>query len=191
MKTMHIADQKDDIARFEEMFRQFYKPLYNFALRMLRDDVVADDIVQDVFCAVWDKRSQVDFSIPIKSYLYRAVHNRCLNAINDRRNHVNIENGLSEEELTIFSVIAQADDLEIKDMQNALSEGIHLLPERCKEIFQLSRLKSKKNREIAEELGISVKAVEKQITKALLLIREHLKSLGLLALASIVLYLFR
>jgi RNA polymerase sigma-70 factor (ECF subfamily) len=152
---------------------------------MLKDDVVADDVVQDVFCALWDKRTQLDFSISIKSYLYRAVHNRSLNAINERRNNVTLDNLLSEDELNICSIIAHADDLEARDLEKAISEVLDSLPERCREVFQLSRGKGLKNREIAETLNISVKAVEKQITKALMKIREFLKTLVLMAFSMI------
>lgn len=169
-------------ALFESLFQQFFQPLVAYAYRYLNDWQVAEDIVQDVFLALWTKKHTVDFNEPIKPYLYRATYNKVLNHLNS----IHVQRRISPEETTdellnqIIITSNQYDTLLLKEITHEIQFCVDTLPPQCKNIFNLSREAQMKNKEIAIMLDISEKSVEKHITKALCSIRAHLTKLDLM-----------
>lgn len=159
---------------FQELFEAEFKGLCYFAVRYVKDIDTARGIVQDAFVQLWKKRETIDVSRPVKSYLTTSVHNRCLNYLRDSRKYnermVEIEH-LSEVEGDYGSdLIAQ------KELQTAIKNAIEELPEKCRQIFLLSRNENLKYQEIADKLGISQKTVETQMSKALQHLRTRLSA---------------
>jgi len=133
----------------------------------LGDEGESENIVQEVFVQLWNKhRNILDNQEGIRSYLYTAVRNRALNAIRDAKTH-------SEETFEDRAGDLRT-DLEEKELLVRVTELVRQLPPKCRHIFLLSRSKGYSNKEIAAELGISVKTVENQMTKALKLLRSGL-----------------
>lgn len=160
---------------FERLFRDFFPPLMAFARKILGDEDDARDVVHQVFINLWEKRQEVDLSSSLKSYLFTSVHNRSLNVIRDRKKFSSEE---VPEVAGEWDVSAQIESMELEEK---IRESIDSLPEKCREIFELNRFSGLKYSEIASKLGISVKTVENQMTKALKILREQLgKYLGLL-----------
>lgn len=166
-----------DKSAFALVFNKHFGVLVNYAMRFLDEREEAEEIVQDVFVKFWDKCAELDPESSIKSYLYRSVHNTCLNHIKHNkvkdayRQHV-----MHHMERTSEMVFDQQDPDKLR--QEIMLE-IDNLPPRCSEIFKLSRLEGLKYQEIADHLEISVKTVEVQMGKALRVLREklaHLKS---------------
>lgn len=164
--------QSGDKTAFDQLFRIYYQYLCNYAFQIIKEIEAAEEIVQDVFVGLWEKKETVDIHTSPKSYLFRSVHNRCLNQIKhiDIRERYKAHNerviGHSENEVAI-----EAEENELAVM---IQKSIDELPPERKKIFKLSREQGLKNREIADQLGISVKTVENQMGKALKYLRVQL-----------------
>jgi RNA polymerase sigma-70 factor (ECF subfamily) len=153
---------------FERLFRDFFPPLMAFARKIVVDEDDAREVVQQVFIKLWEKRSELDLSTSLKSYLFTSVHHRSLNVIRDRKKFSSAE---LPEVAGEWDVSAQIESMEL---EGKIREAIDSLPEKCREIFELNRFEGLKYSEIATQLGISVKTVENQISKALKILREQL-----------------
>lgn len=156
---------------FEALFRDHYGSLVGYALRMTKDQDLAEDLVQQMFVTLWEKREETNVSTNIKSYLLRSVHNHCLNHFK----HIKVRAAHAEEAIYQSNEADSADLLELAELQSRVDGLVAELPEQCQRIFLLSRKEGKKYKEIAEELNISVKTVENQMGKALRIMREGLR----------------
>lgn len=157
---------------FEVIFRKYYQNLCNYANSMLKEIDEAEEVVQNLFSGIWEKRAELEINISLKSYLYRAVHNHCLNRIKHlkiREEYQQYANSYYESSYESVSQSVIKNELERK-----IEEAIDKLPEQCRLIFRLSRFEELKYHEIAEQLGISPKTVENQIGKALKILRVEL-----------------
>jgi len=164
-----------NIELFDEIFRQYAKPLFYYAAKFVGDDL-AKDIVQDTFAKLWADKSLV-ITKSLNSLLFATIRNRCLQQLEKQKvRNKYIESTrllLQTEELQFY--MDERSSLIEQELEKKLNEVLKNLPDRCRQIFMMSRFENKKNREIAEELDISVKAVEKQISKALATIRTEMK----------------
>ena len=159
--------------KFEDIFKSMFPTLCLFAQKYVSDMDSSKEIVHKVFIALWEKRGDIDFEKPMKSYLFTSVHNRCLNYIRDNKK-------FSNDELTVEALENQlgadsADNITSAETVAEINEAIQSLPEKCREIFILNRFEGLKYQEIADKLGISVKTVEAQMSKALKILREKLE----------------
>lgn len=157
---------------FEDMFRNEFKQLCVFSMKYVKDMETARGIVQDCFIYIWEKREKMDENKNLKSYLTTMIYNRSLNYLRDNKKFD--KNILSFEGL--LDVQSHAADVNIigRELKNQIHIAIAELPEKCKEVFLLSREENLKYKEIAEYLNISVKTVENQMSKALKHLRERL-----------------
>lgn len=161
-----------DEATFDEWFRQWYAPLVRYACSMTDGDVEeAEDIVQQVFAKLWEQRASVDVQFSIKAYLYKMVHNRALNRIrhHQTRQHYN------DHQMRVLADARQEPSEQTEhELQAQYKKVLQELPLQCRQVFELSRFEELKYREIADQLGISVKTVETHIGKALKILRREL-----------------
>ena len=157
---------------FEELFRSFFPGLVLFAQKYVPDQDSAKEIVHNVFLNLWEKREKVDTSSSLKSYLFTSVHNRCLNFIRDQKKFDRHESHIEHLESSEFA--DGTDYLEVQELELRIYDALQSLPEKCREVFTLNRFEGLKYAEIAEKLGISVKTVESQMSKALKILREKL-----------------
>ena len=160
---------------FDDLFRQYSKPLFYYAAKFV-DDEAARDIVQDVFVKLWSDQS-ITIKQSLNALLFTMVRNSCLQQLEKQKvRNKYFESAklkLQEEELRFY--MEEKTSLLEQELENKLNEVLGNLPDRCRQVFTMSRFENKKNKEIAAELDISVKAVEKQITKALATIRTEMK----------------
>lgn len=171
----------------EELFRKYYKILRAYAYRLSGDKYVAEDIVQDVYYELWKKRDELVMENAIKFYLFRSIYTKTLNYLNsknytDREAFEESTEGRIQQIYLQSQLSDQESELMYKELQAKVNAVIDSLPEQCKKVFLLSRKYELKNREIAEQLEISVKTVEKHISKALSVLRLSLKDTGLILL---------
>ncbi|HYW32895.1 MAG TPA: RNA polymerase sigma-70 factor [Gemmatimonas sp.] len=156
---------------FDVIFRQWYEPAVRSAARILRDLGVAEEITQDVFLELWRRRETLPLESSAGAYLLQSVRNRALNHLRhlqvQQRSVVHIE--ALTEPAEHADVAVQAGELE-----TAAREAIDALPPRTREVFLLSRERGMRYSEIAELLGVSVKAVEANMSRALRQLRERL-----------------
>ncbi|MCD7937876.1 MAG: RNA polymerase sigma-70 factor [Tannerellaceae bacterium] len=151
---------------FEIHFKTLYKPLCLFALRFTGRLEDAEDIVQQAFADVWSRQDTKVAITDFKSYLYRMVRNRSLNFLSgDKREELT-------EEFPDFADLAEEEQIRCAERDARLWDQIEKLPPERKKIFLMSKRDGMKYKEIAEELGLSVKTVENQISKALKSLRE-------------------
>jgi RNA polymerase sigma-19 factor, ECF subfamily len=163
--------KKGDTAAFDTIFRTWYGPLVGTAERMLRDRAVAEELVQDVMLELWRRRETLTPDGSAQAYLFQATRNRVLNHLR----HLRIEQRSEPDVRGESSATPQADAvLAQQELDVAVQEAVRSLPDRCREVFELSRVHGLKYAEIANALGISVKTVEAQMGKALRTLRERL-----------------
>ena len=166
-----LLAQRDEAA-FEQMFKTHFKRLHAYAFTILRDEIQAEEMVQQVFFKLWERNENLSLTGSISSYLYRAVHNESLNYIKHqkvRSNHqLNVAYSMKNE------VEHPAKKIMASELEKKIHSALNELPEQCRTIFQMSRFDELKYREIADKLGISVKTVESQMSKALRLLRVKL-----------------
>ncbi|KAF0197771.1 MAG: RNA polymerase sigma-70 factor ECF subfamily [Bacteroidetes bacterium] len=158
---MHQLDRDS----FEQLFRAEYKGLCYFAQKYVKDRDAAREIVQDSFISLWEKRATIDTGRSVKSYLTAVIHNKCHNYLRDNRKFDT--NLLQVENLFELGSVDETDILVTRELHQSIGEAIAELPEKCREIFLLNRYENLKYQQIADQLGISVKTVEAQMSKAL------------------------
>lgn len=165
---------KDTLA-FELVFNANFSPLIAYAMRFLDEREEAEEIVQDVFVKFWDKCAELAPGSSVKSYLYRSVHNTCLNYLK----HQKVKDTYRQYVIGFLEHTAEmtTEERDPDLLRQEILAEIDNLPPRCSEIFKLSRLDGLKYHEIAEHLDISIKTVEVQMGKALRVLREKLAHL--------------
>ncbi len=165
-----------EISAFVDIYTKYYDALLNYADRLLNDVETARDVVQQVYYKIWENRATLNISLSVKAYLFRSVYHGSLNTLAHRKNIQKYE----QEQLSdfYFSTIIQSPEAEEtlwkSDIEEAIQEAITVLPEKCREVFVLSKIEGLKNREIAEKLGISEKTVERHMSIALSKLRDEL-----------------
>lgn len=163
---------KRDEAAFELVFKEHFKNLHAYACTILKEETAAEEIVQQIFFKLWERSEVLSISGSVAAYLYRSVHNECLNYLKHQkvrsnyRQHIDVMNKNESEHA--------GKKLSMKELEGRLAEALNDLPEQCRTIFQLSRFEELRYREIAERLDISVKTVENQMGKALKILRVKL-----------------
>jgi RNA polymerase sigma-70 factor (ECF subfamily) len=180
-KVGELFDQikSGDQKALELLFSIYFPRLNDFARNVVKDDVISQDIVQDVFVKIWEKRADIE-SINLEAFLFRLVRNRCidyikhLRVVNNRMHEIQISS--KYEELYRIDFIGNEPFVLIeKELKTKIEETIKRLPERCREVFILSRLNGLKNKEIAEKLNINIKNVERHLSRAMQAFRENFK----------------
>ncbi len=160
-----------DATAFDEIFREWYPPLVRYVQRMLRDQAAAEDIAQEAMLELWRRRDRLTGDGPFHAYLWQSARNRALNHIR----HARVTERAEPHVVAVTPEQPHADAHIIEsEIEQALRAAVDGLPPRCREVFQLSRVRGLKNAEIAETLGVSIKAVEAQMGKALRVLRERL-----------------
>jgi RNA polymerase sigma-70 factor (ECF subfamily) len=156
---------------FEQLFGQLYFPLRTYAYRFVRSVSTAEDMVQDAFEQLWANRSAIKNRQAWTAYLFTSVRNNSINYLKKKqveRKHISVQDDI---ESLYQSAIAEMQGHESIETVNRIKDSIHTLPDTARRIFLLSRKYNMRNSEIADFLNISIKTVEKHITKAL----QHLR----------------
>lgn len=145
--------------------------LYIYALSLQKDQMLAEDIVQNVFIKVWEKRSTLTSETKLNAYLYRSVYNEVI----DNYRRTQVKSRIEQEYLTVLENIDSGDndDDDFEDLLTLVNKAINNLPPKCKQIFELSKREGLTNREIATHLEVSIKTVEKQISNAYKSIKKY------------------
>jgi RNA polymerase sigma-70 factor (ECF subfamily) len=158
---------------FEQLFKSHFKGLCQFAAGYIKDQETARSIVQDTFVSLWGQRERIDPGKSVKTYLSTSVRNKCLNHLRDHKKFS--QELLEVENLPDSYTFEPSDPLEINELQIKIDSSVSELPEKCREIFLLHRDQNLKYTEIAGKLGISVKTVETQMSRALSALRSALR----------------
>jgi RNA polymerase sigma-70 factor (ECF subfamily) len=163
--------RQGDRDAFDAAFRAHYATLVGVAERIAGERAVAEELAQDVMLELWRRHETLSIDESLRAYLVRAARNRALNHVRHERMKVRTAPRAAGE------TVSQPDaptHLAEAEMEAALRDAVASLPERCREVFELSRGQGLRYAEIAAALGISVKTVEAQMGKALRVLRERL-----------------
>ncbi|MEO6037895.1 MAG: RNA polymerase sigma-70 factor [Saprospiraceae bacterium] len=167
-----LALRNGDEDALRRIFDQHYPLLLGDIYRIVPDEDTCQDLAQEVFVELWRKRADLDIHTSLRAYLRRAAINRALSYLKNQR-HLRFDDKDWSD-----AADTSAQDIRRQEQQETLEQALHraiaALPERCRVVFSLSRFEQRSHREIAELLGISMKTIENQITKAMRLLRETL-----------------
>lgn len=172
--------RQGDKAVFKHLYDVYYRRLFLFAQSYIQDVSISEDIVQDLFFNLWEKREELLITSSLSSYLFRAVHNRSIQYLRHKKVSEIYENDqqtkLKEAEIMYH---ASTDyiftEVKLNEIEKIVRQTFETLPERSKEIFSLSRDHIATNKDIADKLKIDIKTVEYHITKVLKTLRDALK----------------
>lgn len=180
-KDLITRFKNGDQTAFELLFHFYYSGLVMYSMQFTTDKAEAEEIVQDFFVRFWQKRQQFLVSDSLKSYLFLSVKNGSLNFLKHKRVEEKYIRAMVE--LSNQHLVFDPDLYVATELQEKVREAVDLLPEKCREIFIMSRFKGMKNEEIADELHLSKRTIETQISKALKVMKVELKDYaGLLML---------
>ncbi len=163
----------DDQTAFELLFRFYYAGLVVFAKQIVFDADDAEEIVQDFFTQFWVGRKNIKKAASLKNYFFVSVKNRAFNFLKKEQIKERTLNELKQ--LVEKDALFQPDLFVISELQEQINKAYNKLPDRTREIFLLSRINGLSNQEIAEQLSISKRTVETQISNALKILRNELK----------------
>ena len=165
----------DDRSSFEKLYKKYWKCLYIYAFNVLREKEICEDIVQDIFIDLWKRRHDVQIT-NLNSYLYKSVKFQIFNHFRKSK--------YKEQLLIEFDLVVENSNLdemyEKKELKIHINNIISKLPARRRLIFHMSRNHGLSNREISENLNISVQTVKNQISESLKFIRNSLKDITML-----------
>ncbi|GAP69977.1 RNA polymerase sigma-70 factor, Bacteroides expansion family 1 [Bacteroidales bacterium 6E] len=175
-KEIFVRLGKSDKDALKEIFEAYYPSLCHYASHFLGDHDQSEEVVQDLFVRLWEKRERLEISLSLRSYLFRSVRNQCINLIMHEKVKQNHARKIRD---AIIEDAAVEDYYLEEEISEAISSAISALPEKRREIFLLSRQEGLKYQEIAVRLNISVKTVEAQMGLALRFLREKCKRIFL------------
>jgi len=167
--------KKNNEKAFASLFEKYYAPLCRYIYTYLKDETESENLIQEVFITIWNKREEINIRTSVSSYLYRSAKNSALNFL--AKNSRNRTEPLDTPELLeIANENPETDEAWFSEMEKRFAEAVESLPDKCREIFILSRVENLKYKDIAQQLDISVKTVEAQISIALKKMRKKCMS---------------
>jgi len=187
---------KVDISKIIEGDRETYKRVYlkNFNLlyqlcfEYTQDSSIAEEIVQDTFTKLWEIRKSINSDTNLINFLYTIAKNKCLNYLRDQQTVFRAQKSLKYLEMQFnYEALYEVGDnwIQFNELKEMIDSAIEKMPEEIKKTFILSRFEELKYKEIAEQLGVSVKTVESRISKGLIFLRKELKDyIGIIILIS-------
>jgi RNA polymerase sigma-70 factor (family 1) len=164
----HLRKGHEDA--FAYLMDTHYKKLCIYAKSLCRDIYIAEDIVQNIFLNIWERRKKLKDTYSIQSYLYQSVYNEFINQHRKKTNLITLE---KEYIKTLNTILENEDTSELSTLVAIVKQEIQDLPPKCKEIFILGKQEGLTYAEIAEHLNISFRTVENQMSKAFVIIRQR------------------
>jgi len=176
----HRVKYGDKESSYEELYNKYAPKIYYFSLSYLKNEMDAEELVQDVFLKIWEKREILDASQNIKAYIFKIA----VNTIYDFVRHKNIENAFNDFAQVNYDKSSNStwNKVIFNDMLSNLNELVTQMPDQQRRVFHLSKRKGLTNEEIAKKLDISKRTVENQLYRAIAFLKEHFKKETMLAL---------
>lgn len=165
---------------YQEVFNVLYPRLKGYCKLFISDDDEVEDIIQDSFLALWEKRKSVDSSKNIESLVFVILRNKCLNLLKGKR----LQSDNIDFEKLHFSELQHLYQLDLNEKEEekleeilmvSIQEAVENMPDKMKEVFVQCKLRARKQKDVATTMGVSIKTVEKHLAKAKVLIEDHVK----------------
>jgi RNA polymerase sigma-70 factor (family 1) len=160
-----------DIAVFDAVYRSYYHPLCFYATKFVGQDQ-AEDIIENLFLRLWDKKQVFQDTIHLKAFLYRSIKNGCLDFMKSNKSIGGMDSALVDEQF--FAAGDYLHDIIKAEVLAEIYRAIHLLPSQCGKVIQLGYLEGKNNTEIAEEMGLSEQTVKNYKVRGLSMLKDRL-----------------
>lgn len=174
-----------DQSAYEMIFRFYYPGLVLFAAQYVMYEEDAEEIVQDFFVRIWQKRDQVNQTGTLKPYFFTSIKNSSLNFLYKQKHQDKLIQKIVK--ISENNLLYQPDVFVMSDLQDAIRKAVNSLPPKCREVFILSRINGLKNEDIANKLNLSKRTVETHVSNGLKQLRIELKDyIGLLAIFEII-----
>lgn len=178
--NLYKSFRKGDVKAFEHLYKMYQPRLFAYTLNVVKVSDAAKDIVQESFMSFWENRANIQTDFSVISYLFKIVHSNSLRYL--RRNSIMsnfsdlTELKLKEIEMNYYSPEKNIfNNIYLKDLESIYANSLEKLPEKCREIFVLSRNNYISNTEIATKLGLSLRTVENQLYRATKILKEEMK----------------
>ncbi len=172
-ELIRCLKKKGDKAAYEELYNRYWKKLLVQAFIKLRNEIDAEEVVQDVFLNLWERRENIEIRKTFHTYMASCVKYQILTRLALQRKHATFE---QEARLATNEAVNLTEDwLDYETTRRQIEETVQCLPEKCQMVFRLSREEGRSQKEIADALGISTKTVETHIGKALKVIRSSVQ----------------
>lgn len=180
MEIKALGEQRENI-KFEDIYLSYFSKMKHFATEYVISDEDAENIVQDVFVELWENKEMLNMHMNLIAYLFTTIKNKCLNHM---RHKIVVQNTATKmQEEYLISLRMNLDSLEAfdnklfsdQDIEKIINRALDSLPEKCRTIFFMSKIEGKKQKEIAQELNISINTVGTQIGIAYKKLRIELK----------------
>ena len=184
-KLLQQIAQSDEEA-FDALFKQYYQYLMTIAYNFTHDYNLSKDLIQEVFLDIWKRRTSLVIKGSLRYFLKGATINQCLSALNKKKTLTEF----SEAPPKLKTELNAQSEIELHELNKKIRSIIEELPEKCREIFLLSRFENLSHKEIAEKLNISTKTIENHITRALKILRKALEEDRLIASAIFLILIF-
>jgi RNA polymerase sigma-70 factor (family 1) len=173
---------------FQETFYKYYEPLCKYAFTIVKEPHSCEDIVQETFLRVWEKKQNLIGSEELTWYLYTAIRNNCLSFLEKRQKTV--LGDFNGQEIIDTPVERPQPGAKEADYDTLLKAALDNLPPKCREVFVLSRVSNLTYKQISDSLGISIKTVENQMGKALKILRAYIRGKQGLPVIVCIIFLF-
>jgi RNA polymerase sigma-70 factor (ECF subfamily) len=153
------------------IYKTYWEPLFVTAFNLFKDKEACEDIIQEIFIKLWDRRAKIEISVSLKAYLYASMRYEVYRQIRSGKVSETLFDGLQHR----LQASSPQHDLEHKELVAQVTDIVEKLPAKCKEVYKLSREEQLSHKEISEKLNISTKTVENHLTKALHVLRISLR----------------
>lgn len=188
--------KRGDNDAYRYLFDNEYGVMCRYAFQMLHDTAAAEGVADDVVYSLWEHRQQLNIDSGLRPYLLGAVRNRCINELKARRRRmarIAVETAAGDSEARLLETLFADNSHPLgtiieRELEERLYQGIRMLPDECRRVFELSRFEQKSYREIACDTGISVNTVKYHIKRALAFLHEYMRDYMAIAAALIAAY---
>ena len=173
--------REGDDESFEILFKRYYSQLCTYAIIFVREHDIAEDIVHDTFIRIWERRFSISVRYSFKAYIFKSVHNQCLNYLKKSKYQSVKDDSFRQEivkqyEININNIDPGAiDELVSAEYIKEFNKALDALPAQCREIFTLCRDEQLSYEDVARRLDISVNTVKTQMKRAIAKLREKLE----------------
>lgn len=174
--------RQGDETAFEHLFKLYYQQLVGFARVYVKQTDISEEIVQETFIKIWEIRSSLDETQSLKAFLYRCVHNNCINYVKKTENLQRLKVEYAREITSRIQIIQEEtgdnyfDLMALNDLEIKVQETIDKLPSQCREVFILCRLKGLSYQQISQHLNISVNTVKTHLLRAMNRLRSKFEN---------------
>ena len=169
--------KEGDAEAFDVIYRNYSKKLFHFALGLLKDKDIAEDLVQEVFVSLWEKRNQVNPKLNFENYIFTIAYNSIRKFFRNQSTETKVIDLLVKDSPEIIESIYGT--VIYNEMLEHANKIIETLPQKRKTVYKLSRQEGMKTKEIADRLNISTRTVENHLAKALKYLRKELSEISL------------